>query len=263
MSSKVYFASDFHLGIDAEKTSIEREKLVVSWLDQIQDDIDQLYLVGDLFDYWFEYQSVVPKGFTRLLGKLAELRDQKIPVYFFTGNHDMWMFKYFEDEFGIPVIRAPIVKEIQGKKFLIGHGDGIGPGDNGYKFIKKIFSNKVCQWMYARVHPNLGLPVMKYFSRKSRDSQEDLDFLGADKEWLIQYAEETLKRNQIDYFIFGHRHLPIDYLLSNKHSRYINLGDWVHHFSYAEFDGQKIQIKFFNNEAGNIYPLEPHTADHH
>ena len=137
---KVYFASDFHLGIDGRLTSGEREKQIVRWLEYIREDAAAIYLVGDVFDFWFEYTTVVPKGYVRLLGKLAELRDQGIPIYFFTGNHDMWIFRYFEEEMGIPTYRKPIRREIMGKQFLIGHGDGLGPGDYGYKRIKKVFA---------------------------------------------------------------------------------------------------------------------------
>jgi len=153
---KVYFASDFHLGIDARLSSREREKQLVRWLEQIRKDAYSIYLVGDVFDFWFEYKTVVPKGYVRLLGKLAELRDEGIPIYFFTGNHDMWMFSYFEEELGIPIYREPIVREIMGKTFFIGHGDGLGPGDHGYKFIKRVFANPVCQWLFERLHPKIG-----------------------------------------------------------------------------------------------------------
>lgn len=252
---KVYFASDFHLGVDARLSSAERERQLVRWLEQIRRDAAAIYLVGDVFDFWFEYRTVVPKGYVRLLGKLAELRDAGIPIYYFTGNHDMWMFRYFEEELGIPTYRAPIRREIMGKQFLIGHGDGLGPGDRGYKILKRIFANRACQWLFERLHPNFGIGVANYWSNKSRDADEPelAGFLGADKEWLIAYANRKLEQEAIDYFIFGHRHLPIDYTLNNGHSRYINLGEWLYHNSYAVFDGETVTLEFFENENGQVF----------
>ena len=254
MNGKTYFASDFHLGVDALESSLSREKKIVRWLDDVQSDMKELYLVGDVFDHWFEYKKTVPKGFVRLFGKLAELRDAQIPVYFFTGNHDMWMFRYFEDEFGIPIYRKPIIKEIGGKRFMIGHGDGLGPGDFGYKFIKRIFNNRLCQSTFSWLHPDVGLSLMKYFSVKSRQYTGDEDaFSDPSKEWLVQYSEEQIKELNIDYFIFGHRHLPIDYLLSNNKSRYINLGEWMFASSYAVFDGSELEVKFYDSKYDQIY----------
>lgn len=240
---KVYFASDFHLGVDALETSVQREQRIVHWLDSIMEDAGEIYLVGDLFDYWFEYSQAIPRGFVRLLGKLAELRDRGIQISVFTGNHDMWMFGYFEDELGIPVYRKPIRREYNGKKFLIGHGDGLGPGDHGYKFIKKVFASPVSQWLFARIHPNSGIRLMKYFSGQSRDMTSVPDYLGEDKEWLVQYGKEILQHEHIDYFIFGHRHLPLDITLNDGGSRYINLGDWLQYYTYAEFDGETMHLR--------------------
>jgi UDP-2,3-diacylglucosamine hydrolase len=254
MSRKTYFASDFHLGVDALTTSLEREKKIVRWLDLISDDIEELYLVGDVFDHWFEYRQAVPKGFVRLLGKLAELRDAGVPIYFFIGNHDMWMFKYFEDELGIPTYRSPIEKTIGNSKFYIGHGDGLGPGDFGYKMIKKVFNNPICQTLFGAIHPNVGLSAMKYFSVKSRQYTGDEDpFTDPQKEWLALYAEQYIQQANIDYFVFGHRHLPIDYTLSNRSSRYINLGEWMYASSYAVFDGSDVQVEFFESNYNHIY----------
>jgi UDP-2,3-diacylglucosamine hydrolase len=243
----IFFASDFHLGVDAPgNSSREREMRIARWLDAIAPQCGELYLVGDLFDYWFEYRSVVPKGYLRLLGRLANLRDQGVPVTFFTGNHDMWMFRYFEEELGIPVLREPVLREFQGKRFLIGHGDGLGPGDHGYKFIKAVFANRLCQWLFARIHPDTGIALMRYFSGKSRAATGDeSQFLGAEKEWLVQFCEEEIKKTEVDYFIFGHRHLPIDHTLSDGRTRYINLGDWLRYNTYAEFDGKEIVLKEF------------------
>lgn len=249
MSKKIFFASDFHLGTDGKKSSADREKTIVRWLDSISDDMEALYLVGDIFDYWFEYGEVIPKGFTRLFGKLLELRDAAIPVYFFTGNHDMWMFRYMEDEFGIPIYREKIRRMIHDKQCMIGHGDGLGPGDKTYKMVKAIFANKLCQWSFARIHPNLGLRIMRKVSRKSRAMGPDAEEFDPENEWLVHYAEGKSEEN-IDYFIFGHRHLPIDYTLSNGSSRYINLGDWLYYQSYGVMEDGKMRLSFFENENG-------------
>jgi UDP-2,3-diacylglucosamine hydrolase len=251
--SKTYFASDFHLGVDARLSSLDREKKIVRWLSHISEDADALYLLGDIFDYWFEYGTVIPKGFTRILGKLAELRDGGLPIFFHTGNHDMWMFRYLEEEMGIPIYREPQRIEIHGKKLLIGHGDGLGPGDHGYKMIKKVFSNPFCQWAFARIHPNLGIRLMRYFSSKSRDSSNEEDtFHGPEKEWLAQYCEQKILTEDIDYFIFGHRHLPIRHTLSNNKSTYFNLGDWLNHDTYLVVDNDGPQLMYYTNQYSSV-----------
>lgn len=254
MAKNIYFASDFHLGVDALETSVEREKKIVRWLDSIQDEMSALYLVGDVFDHWYEYKRTVPKGFIRLFGKLMELRDSGIPIYFFTGNHDMWMFRYFEEEFGIPIYRESIIREIGGKRFFIGHGDGLGPGDYGYKFIKNVFNHPFNQWAFGWIHPDIGLKMMRFFSVKSRQyTGEEAPFVGSDKEWLVQFAESDIKSNDIDYYIFGHRHLPIDYTLSNGHTRYINIGEWMYASSYGVWDGKDMDIRFFESKYNQIF----------
>ena len=251
---KTYFVSDFHLGTDGRLTSREREKQIVRWLDMVKLDAKELYLVGDVFDYWFEYNKVVPKGFVRLLGKLGELRDGGLPIYFFTGNHDMWMFRYMEEELDIPIYRKPITKEINGKRFYIGHGDGLGPGDHGYKFIKAVFSNPVCQWLFERLHPNFGLWLMRFFSGSSRKANPaETAFKGEEKERLVQFCNAHLDQEHFDFFVFGHRHLPIDYVLKNGQSRYINLGEWINFNSYAVFEGEKMEVKFFENNDGSVF----------
>jgi UDP-2,3-diacylglucosamine hydrolase len=243
---KTYFASDFHLGTDGVTTSAEREKLIVRWLEEVSPEMKALYLVGDIWDYWFEYGKVIPKGYTRLLGKLARLRDAGIPIYFFTGNHDMWMFRYLQDELDIPILRKPVIHEIDGKRFYIGHGDGLGPGDYGYKFIKQVFSSPVSQWLFARIHPNTGLRLMKFWSGTSRHHTGiEEKFLGPDKEWLVQHALDVLDTEPIDYFIFGHRHLPIHYPLGKNNATYINLGDWLKFNAYAVWDGTTTELTFY------------------
>ncbi|MBL7890446.1 MAG: UDP-2,3-diacylglucosamine diphosphatase [Bacteroidia bacterium] len=244
---KIYFASDFHLGVPSFEKSLAREKRIVKWLDEIKHDAAEIYLMGDMFDFWFEYKYAAPKGFVRLLGKIAEITDSGIPVTFFTGNHDMWMFDYLPREIGVTIYKDPIEKEFNGKKFFLGHGDGLGPGDKGYKFIKKIFSNKFCQWLFARIHPNFGIGMANYWSRKSRLSNgpEDEKFTGEENEWLVVFAKEVLKTKHFDYFIFGHRHLPLDIKLA-ENSKYINLGEWVNYNTYAVFDGNIVELKKFN-----------------
>lgn len=248
MNKKIYFASDFHLGVPNVEKSLEREKLIVRWLDDIKNDAQEIFLVGDIFDFWFEYKNAVPKGFVRLIGKLAELRDSGILITCFTGNHDIWMFGYFEKELNIPVYHHSIQREFNKKFFFIGHGDGLGPGDNGYKFIKKIFTNKFFQWLFRWIHPDWGIPVARYFSKSSRDAnyEKTKTFLGEDKEWLIIYCREILRQHHHDYFIFGHRHLPMQIKLNEK-SEYINLGDWIQYNTYAVFDGKNLELKTYGS----------------
>jgi UDP-2,3-diacylglucosamine hydrolase len=241
---KIYFLSDFHLGAPDRVNSLVREKKVVAFLDSIKKDAAEIFIVGDIFDFWFEYKTVVPKGYTRLFGKLAELSDAGIQLHVFVGNHDMWMSDYFQQELNISVYFEPRIFEWNGKQFFIGHGDGLGPGDHGFKFIKKIFRNRVCQKLFGMLHPNWGIGLANYFSRKSREKTGDSDqlFLGPDNEWLIVFSKEYLQKQPMDYFVFGHRHYPIDYVLSEQ-SRYINLGDWIRNFTYASFDGKNMELK--------------------
>ena len=240
----IYFASDFHLGIPDYASSLVREKMIVKWLDEIKEDASEIYLLGDIFDFWFEYSTVVPRGFVRLLGKIAEITDAGIPVHLFTGNHDMWMFDYLPKELNVSLNREHVTKDFNGKKFFIGHGDGIGPGDYGYKFIKAVFANKVCQWLFARIHPNFAFAIANFWSRRSRAATEELEFLGEENEYQIIFAKDKLKTEHIDYFIFGHRHIPNNIKLNEK-SRYINLGDWITNFTYAVFDGENLELKSY------------------
>jgi UDP-2,3-diacylglucosamine hydrolase len=241
--TKIYFASDFHLGSPNEEVSLVREKKIVAWLEAARADAAEIFLVGDLFDFWFEYKRSVPRGYTRLLGKISEITDSGIPVHVFTGNHDMWIFDYLPKECGVQVHRAPIERTWGGKQFLIGHGDGLGPGDYGYKFIKKIFASKVCQWLFARLHPNFGIWLASSLSGYSRSTtgHKDQVYLGDDKEWLIVYCREVLEKKHYDYFIFGHRHMAIDFKL-NERARYINLGEWMHQESWACWDGEELTL---------------------
>jgi UDP-2,3-diacylglucosamine hydrolase len=255
MGNKVFFASDFHLGTDARLPSRERERQVVRWLEQSAPEASAIYLVGDIFEAWHEYRYAVPKGFTRLLGCLAELRDGGLPIHAFTGNHDLWMFGYFEQELGIGVYKQPQLFDFRGKKMLVGHGDGLGPDDLGYKRMKKVFSNGACQWLFRQVHPDLGLRIMHAASQQSRAATppEEANWLGEEQEWLLRYAERKLERGlDVDFFVFGHRHLPIDWRLSNGRSRYVNLGEWMWATSYAVFDGRDVELRFFENPDGRV-----------
>lgn len=243
---KIFFASDFHLGVPDYKTSLEREKRIVRWLEKIRHEAHTIYLLGDIFDFWFEYRHAIPKGFIRLQGKLAELTDAGIPVVFFTGNHDMWMFDYFTRELSIPIFREPQSLQVGDHKFLIGHGDGLGPGDHTYKFLKKFFASKICQWLFARIHPNLGIGIASYWSRKSRISnlKREEKFEGEEGEFLWTYCNKVESRQHYDFYIFGHRHLPLELNIGNN-SRYINLGEWVTFNSYAVYDGKEVVLKTF------------------
>ena len=240
---KIYFLSDFHLGAPDHASSLVREKKIVRFLESIKHDAFEIFILGDLFDFWYEYKTVVPKGYTRILGKLAEITDSGIPIHFFVGNHDMWMSGYFEQELNISVYHQPKTFQSNNKSFFIGHGDGLGPGDKGYKFIKKIFRNPLCHWLFGQLHPTLGMGLANYFSRKSKEKTgtSDEHFLGEDKEWLLLFCKETLQKKNYNYFIFGHRHFPLDHKLTET-SRYINLGDWIQTFTYATFDGTDMQL---------------------
>lgn len=244
---KIYFASDFHLGVPSGASSLEREKRIVRWLESIEADAQEIFLVGDIFDFWFEYKRAIPKGFVRLQGKIAQLTDKGIPVHFFTGNHDMWMFDYFPKELGVQLHREPIERSWNDKLFYIGHGDGLGPGDRGYKFIKKVFAARWSRWMFARLHPNFGIGLANFFSRKSRAATGDSDqhFLGEENEWLLIYSKEQEAIKHRDYYVFGHRHLPMDIRL-NEQSRYVNLGEWLNYQTYAVFDGKELVLEKFD-----------------
>lgn len=255
-----FFASDLHLGAPNYKASRKRENLFVEWLTSIEQEAEVLFLVGDIFDYWFEYKHYVPRGYVRLLGKLAQMSDNGCKIFAFTGNHDLWMKNYLTEELNIPVFYEPITCVLNKKKLFIGHGDGLGPGDYSYKFLKKIFTNKICQFFYRLIHPDLSAGVASYLSRSSRKSQENKGedvFKGKEQEWLYLYTLKKLETQHFDYFVFGHRHLPLNIdlkikseasaetLTKNQPSIYINLGDWINHFSYAKFDGTQLSLKYF------------------
>ncbi len=243
-NKNIYFASDQHFGAPNVEQSKIREQKFVNWLDSIKNTADTIFLLGDLFDFWFEYKKAVPKGFVRVLGKLAELSDSGIKIHFFVGNHDLWMHDYFEKELHIPVYHKPKEFSFNNKTFFIGHGDGLGPGDIGYKRMKKVFTNSVSKWLYRWLHPDIGIKLAQYLSMKNKliSGEENVKFLGEENEWLVQYSKKILAEKHYDFFVFGHRHLPLEIELS-ENSKYINTGDWITHFTYAVFDGNKLKLK--------------------
>ncbi len=249
-SNKIYFASDVHLGASGIKDHREHEIRFVKWLDSIKQDASEIYLMGDIFDFWFEYKKVVPRGFTRFLGKLSEITDSGIPVHFFTGNHDIWIFDYLSKECGVKVHREPLVKQINGTTFYLAHGDGLGNYDRYYNFLKSVFTSPIAQWLFARLHPNFGIGLADFWSGKSREKNNKIygsTYLGDDKEWSVLYARDVLKKHAIDYFIFGHRHVARKVSVAPE-SQVIFLGDWIKLFSYAVFENDCVELKYFNSE---------------
>jgi UDP-2,3-diacylglucosamine hydrolase len=245
---KAFFASDLHLGLYPRDKSMEREKIFIKWLEEIQPQTQMLFLLGDTFDFWYEYRKVIPKGFTRFLGKICEFTDKGIEVHLFTGNHDVWMFDYLPAEIGVRVYHQSITARINEKIFYLGHGDGLGKGDLGYKFLKACFTSKTLQFLFSRLHPNLALALGHAWSKKSRYSKGIAEeFQGEDKEQQILFAREYIKHNNIDYFVFGHRHIPLDFDL-NGHSRLFNLGEWIFSNSFAEFDGHNLELKYYSKK---------------
>lgn len=257
-SGKYYFASDFHFGIPTYETSLKREKLFIQWLDEVRQDASAIYLMGDIFDFWFEYKTVVQKGFVRLLGKLAEITDSGIPVHLFIGNHDIWAVDYLQKEIGIELHREKLIVQLEGKWFFLAHGDGLGPGDMGYKIMKKIFQNRFNQWLFRWIHPDIGTRVALYFSRKSRyanDSKEEkFGVTPIEEEMLYKYTQrKILQYPHIDYFIFGHRHHPTDIQIGEK-AKLIILGDWIKNFTYAFYNGEQLSLRQYDpgrNDSGS------------
>lgn len=244
---KLFFASDFHLGAPDFESSKERQNRIIAWLDYVADEAAAIFLVGDIFDFWFEYKQVIPKGQLRFLGKLSQLRDRGIPILFFTGNHDLWMRDYFPTELGIPVYTHPIEIQVEGKKILVGHGDGLGPGDPTYKVLKKIFTSPIAQWLFRWIHPDIGIGLARAWSSKSRISNSRKDeqrFLEND-EWLWAYCKEVEQSLSHDYYIFGHRHLPLQ-LPVGKSATYFNLGEWVSQNTYLEISAGEVKLLEFN-----------------
>jgi UDP-2,3-diacylglucosamine hydrolase len=245
----IYFVSDVHLGAPALKNNREREFLFASWLDEIKADVAGLYLMGDIFDFWYDYKKVAPRGFTRILGRIAALADSGIPVHFFAGNHDLWMFDYLEEELGVKVHRKQIIQNIKGKKFFLAHGDGLDASDKGYIFLKKIFTNKPLQWLFSRLHPNFAFAIAHKWSASSRLSKSDYqdDFM-VNQDGMYKFAADFLETNPVDYFVMGHRHRMANEKMNEKTS-FILLGDWISSFSYGVFDGEKFELKKYKDKA--------------
>jgi len=240
---KIYFASDFHLGSPTKKESLIREKKICRWLENIKNDAKEIYLVGDVFDFWFEYGYVIPKGFERFKGTLSRLVDNGVIIHFFPGNHDLWTFGYLEEELGLIIHKEPLVTTINGKVFYIAHGDGLGSGNVNYKLLKNIFKSSICQWLFSALHPNIGIALAQWWSKKSRKKggQFDKEKL---KIGLVSYSKKILTNTHVNYFIFGHIHEPIEIEL-NSESIYINIGDWITHFSFLEFHKSTLLLKYF------------------
>ncbi len=246
---KIYFASDFHLGSPNKEASNKREITICNWLDSIKNDAQTVFLVGDLFDFWFEYKHVVPKGFLRFFGKIVELQNAGIEFIFFTGNHDLWMFDYFEKELEIKIYREPTHFQINNKDFLIGHGDGLGPGDTGYKILKKIFTSKICQFLFRWLHPDIGMWFGNAWSMDRKTNERLISasiFVDKNKEWLYHFCKEIEETKHYDFYIFGHRHLALNIEINSK-SRYVNLGEWFisGKNTFGVFDGNTLVLRDF------------------
>ena len=243
MGKNVYFLSDAHLGSLAIPHGRTQERRLVRFLDSIKEKASAVYLLGDMFDFWNEYRYVVPKGYSRFLGKLSELTDNGVEVHFFAGNHDLWTYGYLEEECGVIVHKAPVTTEIYGKVFFLAHGDGLGDPDNKFKILRKLFHNRTCQRLLNFVHPRwgmaLGLNWAKHSLLKRADGKE-VPFMGEDKEFLVRFARDYKRSHpNIDYFLFGHRHIELD-LPIDKSTRMLILGDWIWQFTYAVFDGEHL-----------------------
>ena len=245
LKNKTYFLSDAHLGSVFHENSIDVERKLCRWFDAVKHDAKEIYLMGDIFDYWFEYKNVVPRGFTRVLGKLSELTDTGIPIYFFIGNHDIWLTDYLSKECGLIIEKKPVIKNIDGKVFYLAHGDGLGDESWKFKFVRKVYHNQFLRFLYAAIHPRWTMKFASTWSNYSRTNGKIEPFLGEEKEHLIQFAKEELEREpQINYFVFGHRHIMLN-LPIKKESNIVILGDWMSYFSYAVFDGETMQLKQF------------------
>lgn len=245
--TKIYFISDLHLGTPTAEASRARELKFVQWMEEVSKDAAEIFIVGDLFDFWHEYKTVVPKGFVRAQAAIAKAVDSGIKISLFTGNHDLWQNDYFEKELGVTLYTETIERTWNKQLFLIGHGDGLGPGDTKFKLMKKVFTNSLCRFLFRWVHPDIGVKLGIFFSHRSRYANEEAkleEFRGEENEWLVAYCKRKLTQKPYHYFIFGHRHLSLDIKLSET-SRYINLGDWISFYTYAVFDGEKVELKVY------------------
>jgi UDP-2,3-diacylglucosamine hydrolase len=248
VKDKIYFASDMHFGSDVLEAPLVTEQRFVRWLDSIRDDAQALYLLGDVFDFWFEYRKVVPRGFTRFLGTIARMHDAGTEIHFFIGNHDIWLFDYLPAEVGAIIHREPFVLAAEGKKFFLAHGDGLGDPSRSFRFLRALFHNRFCQLLFAALPTRWSIGFAHRWSRSNRrkDLAHSLPYLGEDKEYLVHFAKQYLQTDpSIDYFLFGHRHILLDLQL-NKKSRLLILGDWMQHFSYAVWDGDTLRLLQIN-----------------
>jgi len=250
----IYIVSDLHVGAPNWEESLLREKQFVNWLNAVEADLGELILLGDIFDFWFEYKRSVPKGFLRILGKLAELGDKGIPIHLFTGNHDLWYGASLPRQIGLTLHTQPIIREWYGKKFYLAHGDGLGPGDHGYKFMKRLITHPLIKWLYGCMHPDWGIGLAHYVSGLSRKHQDSISpysentFLG-EQEYLLIHSREQLKtRPDLNYFVYGHRHILREVSLG-PHSTCVFLGDWIQYFSYLKIHEEEVQLQ--------TYPLVP------
>lgn len=243
---KIYFASDFHLGIPDYPSSREREERICRWLRQIKPDCQQLYLVGDLFDAWIEYDRAVPKGYIRFLGQLAELADEGVQLIIFTGNHDLWMKGYFEEELGATVYREIQNITLGNNRFHIGHGDGVSKQEHNYIRMKKLFQHPLAQWLYRKLHPDWGIGIADYFSRRGikHRTMEDKNMKSDEEEHQIQYALQLDQQKVSDFIVFGHRHIPCQRILPFQ-TTFINLGDWLQFNTYGVYDGERFDLVTF------------------
>ena len=249
VKEKVYFVSDLHLGSDALEDPKTTEKRFVRWLDTIRDEARAVYLLGDIFDFWFEYKKTVPRGFTRFLGKIAEMQDAGTEVHFFTGNHDIWMFDYFQQELGIQVHTDPLRTTIHGKVFYLAHGDGMGDDSRSFRFIRWIFHNRICQFLFARVPSRWGIGFGHWWSRSRKAALTCLaSYKGEKNEHLVLYSKKYIEEHpDTDYLIFGHRHILLDLMLNRK-ARMLIIGDWMQYFSYAVFDGKELNLEQYDTD---------------
>jgi len=242
VSKNVYFLSDAHLGSKSHTNSIDTERKLCRWLDSVKSDAGAIYLLGDIFDYWYEYRYVVPKGFTRLLGKIAELTDSGIEVHFFIGNHDIWLTDYLSRECGMILHFAPYITEIGGKKFFLAHGDGLGDESLSFHFLRRIFHSRFLRKCFSAIHPRWTIPLAHVWSNSSRENGGVQDYLGEEKEYLIRFSKQKqIEMPDINYFIYGHRHILLDLPIAAR-TKVIMLGDWITLFSYAVFDGESIRL---------------------
>ncbi len=249
---KIYFASDAHLGARFHKESLDVEKRLVRWLESIKEDAMAIYFLGDMFDYWYEYKYVVPKGYTRFLGKLAELSDSGVEIHFFIGNHDIWMFDYLPQEIGAIVHRDVMTVDLLGKRFFLGHGDEVDYRSKAFRFIRALFRNRFCQWLYAGIHPRWSFGFALGWSLNSRKkglkTEEAQKYQGEANEYLVHFAKEYVKTHpDINFFIFGHRHLLLDLMLTHS-CRLVVAGDWMALFSFVVWDGESLYLDQFEVE---------------